>query len=249
MSAPRQPLTARLAAGRPCAARGDAAAHGCGPRRLRRRLLAGALGSALLVLGGAGTRGALAADSAGAPPPEPQVGRPAPDFVVLDSDGTRRRLADFQGKVVVLEWTNADCPYTRKHYESGNMQAAQRLARDRGAVWLSVVSSAPGTQGYVTGPEANELSRRRHALPSAVLLDPEGSMGRAYPARTTPHLFVIDAGGVLRYMGGMDSIASTDVADIARAEPYLKEALLAVLDGQPVAHAVTPPYGCSVKYR
>jgi hypothetical protein len=159
-----------------------------------------------------------------------------------------RHLADYRGKVVVLEWTNADCPFTRKHYESGNMQSLQSLARDHGVVWLSVISSAPGKQGYVDGAGADQLSKTRHAVPSAVLLDPSGGVGRLYHAKTTPHMFVIDAKGELRYMGGIDSIATPDVTDIPKAEPYLKEAMLAVVDNQPVAHAVTRPYGCSVKY-
>jgi hypothetical protein len=157
-------------------------------------------------------------------------------------------LSEFHGKPVVLEWTNADCPYTRKHYSSGNMQAAQKLAREDGVVWLSIISSAPGKQGFVNGPGADELTRSRGAAPTAVLLDPAGSVGRLYHARTTPHLFVIDRDGKLQYMGGMDSIATADVADIPHAEPYLKEALLAVADGKPVAHPVTRPYGCSIKY-
>ena len=179
---------------------------------------------------------------------EPQVGQPAPDFSTVDSQGKMRHLADFRGKVVVLEWTNADCPFTRKHYESGNMQSLQSLAHDHGVVWLTVISSAPGTQGYVDGRGADELTRTRHAVPTAVLLDPSGSVGRLYQAKTTPHMFVIDAKGELRYMGGIDSIATTDLADIAKAEPYLKEAMLAVVDDQPVAHPATRPYGCSVKY-
>jgi peroxiredoxin len=178
----------------------------------------------------------------------PQVGQPAPDFSTLDSQGTVRHLADYRGKVVVLEWTNADCPYTHKHYASGNMQSLQSLARDHGVVWLSVISSAPGTQGYVDGRHADELTRTRKAVPAAVLLDPSGSVGRLYNAKTTPHMYVIDAKGELRYMGGIDSIATTEVSDIAKAEPYLKEAMLAVVDGQPVAHPVTRPYGCGIKY-
>ncbi|HEX4150841.1 MAG TPA: redoxin domain-containing protein [Steroidobacteraceae bacterium] len=179
---------------------------------------------------------------------EPEVGRPAPDFNATDSDGHVRRLSEFRGKTVVLEWTNADCPYTRKHYSSGNMQSLQELARERGVVWLSVISSAPGKQGYADGPQADELSRSRHAVPMAVLLDPSGTLGRLYRAKTTPHMFVVDAKGELRYMGGIDSIATADVGDIKNAEPYFKEALLAVLDDKPVAHPVTRPYGCSVKY-
>jgi peroxiredoxin len=179
---------------------------------------------------------------------EPQVGQPAPDFSTVDSQGQMRHLADYRGKVVVLEWTNADCPYTRKHYESGNMQSLQSLARDHGVVWLTVISSAPGKQGYVDGRGADDLTKTRHAVPAAVLLDPSGSVGRLYHAKTTPHMFVIDAKGELRYMGGIDSIATPEVSDIPKAEPYLKEAMLAVVDNQPVAHPATRPYGCAVKY-
>jgi peroxiredoxin len=192
--------------------------------------------------------GALLAGAAARAADELKVGQPAPDFSTLDSEGNVRHLADLRGKVVVLEWTNADCPFTRKHYESGNMQSLQSLARDHGVVWLSVISSAPGTQGYVDGRHADELTRTRKAVPAAVLLDPSGSVGRLYHAKTTPHMYVIDTKGELRYMGGIDSIATTDVSDIAKAEPYLKEAMLAVVDGQPVAHPVTRPYGCGIKY-
>jgi AhpC/TSA family protein len=200
--------------------------------------------AAALLLAGPGVS-AVPAASGG---PEPQIGQPAPPFTALDSEGKTRRLSDFRGKTVVLEWTNADCPYTRKHYTSGNMQHLQSLALERGAIWLSVISSAPGKQGYVEGPEADALSRSRHAIPSAVLLDPSGTLGRLYHAKTTPHMYVIDRDGVLQYMGGIDSIATADVGDIPKAEPYLKEAMLAVIDGQPVTHPVSKPYGCSVKY-
>jgi peroxiredoxin len=192
--------------------------------------------------------GALLAGAAMPAADEPQVGQPAADFSTIDSQGHMRHLADYRGKVVVLEWTNAECPFTRKHYESGNMQSLQSLARDHGVVWLTVISSAPGKQGYVDGPGADQLTTTRHAVPTAVLLDPSGSVGRLYHAKTTPHMFVIDAKGELRYMGGIDSIATPEVADISRAEPYLKEAMLAVVDNQAVAHPVTRPYGCSVKY-
>ena len=180
--------------------------------------------------------------------PEPQVGRAAPDFAIQDTKGTTRHLSEFHGKPVVLEWTNADCPYTRKHYRSGNMQSVQKLAQKDGVVWLSIISSAPGKQGFVYGPAADALTRSRGAAPTAVLLDPMGSVGRLYHARTTPHLFVVDREGNLQYMGGMDSIATADASDISNAEPYLKEAMLAVVDGRPVEHPVTKPYGCSIKY-
>ncbi|MGA2342204.1 MAG: redoxin domain-containing protein [Steroidobacteraceae bacterium] len=189
-----------------------------------------------------------ASGTLGATGDEPQVGQPAPGFNATDSQGKSRRLEDFRGKTVVLEWTNADCPYTRKHYSSGNMQGLQQLAREHGVVWLSVISSAPGKQGYVDGPGADALTQSRHAAPSAVLLDPSGNLGRLYHAKTTPHMFVIGPAGDLKYMGGIDSIATADIDDIKTAEPYLKEAMLAVVDGKPVAHPVTRPYGCSVKY-
>jgi hypothetical protein len=167
----------------------------------------------------------------------------------VDSKGNSRRLGDFRGRTVVLEWTNADCPYTRKHYSSGNMQSVQALAQKDGVIWLTLISSAPGQQGYVNGPAADALTESRGAHPTAVLLDPSGTVGRLYHARTTPHMFVIDKNGALQYMGGIDSIATTDVGDIAKAEPYLKEAMLAVVDDKPVPHPVTRPYGCSIKYQ
>lgn len=179
---------------------------------------------------------------------EPQIGRPAPEFSAVDSKGNARRLSDFRGKTVVLEWTNADCPYTRKHYSSGNMQSVQALAQKDGVIWLTLISSAPGKQGYVEGPAADTLTVSRGAHPTAVLLDPSGTVGRLYHAKTTPDMFVIDKDGALQYMGGIDSIATTDVGDIAKAEPYLKEAMLAVVDDKPVPHPVTRPYGCSIKY-
>jgi peroxiredoxin len=178
----------------------------------------------------------------------PQIGQPAPDFTVQDSKGAPVSLSQYRGKTVVLEWTNADCPYTRKHYTSGNMQAVQGLAQQNGIVWLSVISSAPGKQGYVTGPGADALTQERHAAPTAVLLDPTGAVARLYAAKTTPHMFVIDKNGMLAYMGGIDSVATADPADIAHAEPYLKEAMLAVAQGEKPPHAVTKPYGCSIKY-
>jgi peroxiredoxin len=178
----------------------------------------------------------------------PQIGQPAPDFTAVDSEGNPVQLHAYRGKTIVLEWTNADCPYTRKHYNSGNMQGMQSLAQQNGVVWLTVISSAPGKQGYVNGPAADALTQSRKAVPAAVLLDPQGAVARLYAAKTTPHLFVIDKNGTLQYMGGMDSIATTDEADIPRAEPYLKEAMLAVVQGNPVAHPVTRPYGCSIKY-
>jgi peroxiredoxin len=186
--------------------------------------------------------------ASGAASATPQIGQPAPDFTAKDSKGNPVRLSQYRGKTVVLEWTNADCPYTHKHYVSGNIQSVQALAQKNGVVWLTVISSAPGKQGYVNGPAADALTQSRGAVPSAVLLDPSGTLGRMYDAKTTPHMFVIDKNGALQYMGGIDSIATTDTSDIPHAEPYLKEAMLAVVQGSPVAHPVTKPYGCSIKY-
>jgi hypothetical protein len=176
------------------------------------------------------------------------VGQPAPDFTAVDSNGKQHRLSDFKGKTLVLEWTNHDCPYVRKHYDSGNMQALQKAATGKGVVWLSIISSAPGKQGHVPGEEANRLTSTRNASPTAVLLDESGDIGRLYGAKTTPHMYVIDSAGTLVYMGGIDSIPTTDQDDIQRATNYVDAALSALSSGQPVKEAVTRPYGCSVKY-
>lgn len=172
----------------------------------------------------------------------------APDFMAVDSNGTTRKLSDYQGKIVVLEWTNHQCPFVGKHYGSGNMQALQAEATADGIVWLSIISSAPGQQGYVDGAAANEQTTSRGASPTAVLLDPEGTIGRLYGARTTPHMYVIDPEGVLRYMGGIDNIPSADPSDIESAQNYVRPAIASLLAGEPVATATSQPYGCSVKY-
>lgn len=178
----------------------------------------------------------------------PAIGAPAPDFALPDQDGDLRRLADFRGRVVVLEWTNHECPFVRKHYGSTNMQGLQRLAAERGVTWLTIASSPPGEQGHVTGAQAKELTASRNAAPAAVLLDHRSAAARAYRATVTPHMFVISADGVLRYMGGIDSIRSTRVEDVPRATPFLRDAMLAVVEGRPVAQASTPAYGCVIKY-
>jgi len=185
--------------------------------------------------------------SAGSASAAPAVGQPAPDFTGTGSNGETVHLADLKGKTVVLEWSNDGCPYVGKWYQGG-MQALQQEAADKGAVWLTIISSAPGEQGFVDAAKANQDTASRHATPSHVLLDPTGSIGHLYAAMTTPHIFVIRPDGTLAYMGGADSIASTRVDDIAKAEPYAREAIDAVADGKPVEHAVTRPYGCSVKY-
>jgi peroxiredoxin len=177
----------------------------------------------------------------------PQIGQPAPDFRLTDSKGQSHSLADYAGKTLVLEWTNHECPFVVKHY-SGNMQSLQKQFGTDEVVWLSVISSAPGKQGHVTAAKADELTSSRNAMPDAVLFDESGEVGQAYQAKTTPHMYVIDQKGLLQYMGGIDSIPSTKVADIAKATPYFADALTAVLAGQSANPAVTKPYGCSIKY-
>lgn len=178
----------------------------------------------------------------------PEIGEPAPAFSATDSQGKAWSLAALQGQPVILEWTNHDCPYVVKHYDSGHMQALQREAIAAGYVWLSVISSAPGKQGYVSPAQANELTASRDAAPSAVLLDSDGTLGTAYGARTTPHMFIIDEAGTLVYMGGIDDKPSTDPADLPGAENYVRLAMADRAAGKPVQVAVSRPYGCSVKY-
>jgi peroxiredoxin len=178
----------------------------------------------------------------------PVVGQKAPAFTAIDSNGLKRALGDYKGKIVVLEWTNNGCPYVKKHYGSGNMQKVQADITGQGVVWLSIISSAPGKQGFVDGAGANQLTTERNAHPTAVLLDPAGKVGHAYEAQTTPHMFVIDKQGVLRYMGAIDDQPTTDPASIATARNYVREAVAAVSTGKPVAVTATDSYGCSVKY-
>ena len=176
------------------------------------------------------------------------VGEPAPDFEGVDTQGVTHRLADYRGKTVVLEWTNHDCPYVRKHYSAGNMQAQQQEAAAQGVVWLSIISSAPGKQGHVTPAQADELTRSRQAAPQAVILDPDGKIGRAYSAKTTPHMYIIDPSGTLVYMGGIDNNASPNADDIPAARQHVRVALQELAAGKPISESVTRPYGCSVKY-
>ncbi len=178
----------------------------------------------------------------------PVVGQASPDFTAVDSNGVTRSLSDYLGQRVILEWTNHDCPYVRKHYGSGNMQSLQQDATDAGYVWLSVISSAPGQQGYVSGEEANALTASRGAYPSAVLLDPAGDVGRLYDARTTPHMYVIDEAGILRYMGAIDDQPTTRRSSVAIANNYVRAAMANLEAGEDVAMTETTAYGCNVKY-
>lgn len=179
----------------------------------------------------------------------PVIGEAAPDFELTDSNGNSHRLSDFRGQLVILEWTNHLCPFVQKHYDSGNMQSQQRTAiDDHGAVWLSIISSKEGAQGHVSPDQANELTASRDAAPTAVLIDEPGDVGRAYAAQVTPHMYIIDPEGTLVYMGGIDSNSSADPADIPDSTQYVLAALDDLAGGQPVAEAVTRPYGCTIKY-
>jgi peroxiredoxin len=177
-----------------------------------------------------------------------QEGKNAPDFTAVDSNGKTHQLSSFKGKTVVLEWTNDGCPYVQKHYGAGNMQALQKAASEAGVVWLSVISSAPGTQGHATGAAANKLTTDRRALPTAVLLDPTGKVGKLYDAKTTPHMYVISPQGKLVYAGAIDDKPTANPADIKGARNYVTEALTAVAAGKAPAVTTTRAYGCSVKY-
>ncbi len=178
----------------------------------------------------------------------PVVGEAAPAFSGRGSNGESVSLADFAGKTVILEWTNDQCPYVRKHYESNNMQTLQTEAAGEGVVWISIISSAPGKQGHVAPDEANALSASRGASPSHVVLDETGAIGRLYDAKTTPHMFIIDGTGTLVYAGGIDDKPTTRVSDIEGATNYVRLALAEMKAGQPVSVPGSTPYGCSIKY-
>jgi peroxiredoxin len=178
----------------------------------------------------------------------PTLGQAAPAFQLTDAEGKTRSLAEFKGKTVVLEWTNDGCPYVQKHYNSKNMQNTQAAATKDGVVWLTIISSAPGQQGYLTSPQAKAWKASAGASSTAVLLDPKGAVGKAYDAKTTPHMYVVDKAGTLVYMGGIDDKPSAAPASLQGARNYVTAALADVKAGRPIAQAVTRPYGCSVKY-
>ncbi|MEQ9641589.1 MAG: redoxin domain-containing protein [Alphaproteobacteria bacterium] len=189
---------------------------------------------------------AMGTGQAGAAAPE--VGEPAPSFAGTTADGQTVDLAQYRGKTVVLEWTNHDCPYVRKHYGAKNMQALQKQAADDGIVWLSVISSAPGRQGYLEGPDALKVAADHGAAPAGIVLDPDGKIGKAYAARTTPHMYIVTPDGTLAYKGGIDDKATANPADIPGATNYVKVALAELAGGKPVSNPSTRAYGCSVKY-
>jgi peroxiredoxin len=177
-----------------------------------------------------------------------RVGATAPDFTATDSRGQNETLAQYRGKYVVLEWHNQGCPYTKKHYVSGNMQSLQKEWTAKGVVWFTVISSAPGKQGYMTASEENAYLAEVHAAPTAVLLDSDGKIGRLYSAKTTPQMIVIDPAGKVIYDGAIDDRPTPDVEDVHGAHNYVSDALTEAMAGKPVVTPFTRPYGCSVKY-
>jgi peroxiredoxin len=179
---------------------------------------------------------------------ELRVGAPAPAFTATDSRGQTETLAQYHGKYVVLEWHNQGCPYTKKHYVSGNMQALQKEWTAKGVAWFTVISSAPGQQGFVTPGEENAYLAQMHAAPTGVLMDPAAKLARLYNAKTTPQMIVIDPAGKVIYDGAIDNRPTPDLGDIHGADNYVSDALTAAMSGKPVATAFTRPYGCSVKY-
>ena len=178
----------------------------------------------------------------------PIVGKPAPNFSAKDANGKTVRLSDFKGKTVVLEWNNPGCPFVKKHYDSGNMQKAQAAAARQGVVWLSINSGAPGKQGHMDGAEAKAFVAKAGAKPAAYLLDASGAVGKAYDAKTTPHMYIVNKAGTLVYAGGIDDKPTPRPADIAGARNHVLAALNELAAGKAVSVNSSRPYGCSVKY-
>jgi hypothetical protein len=180
---------------------------------------------------------------------EPAVGQRAPDFVAVDTQGTPHRLSDFAGKFVVLEWTNPGDAFVDKHYESGNLPATQKAATERGVVWLAINSTGRSASDYLKPAALEAWMKARSAAPTAVLMDEDGVVGRAYGARTTPHIFIVDPEGTLVYAGGIDSMASAQVDDVGAAVNYVNQALADIFDGRPIGTAATRPYGGTIAYQ
>jgi peroxiredoxin len=172
----------------------------------------------------------------------------APAFSLTDAEGTQRLLADFRGRTVVLEWTNEGCPYVQKHYGAGAMQALQREATANGVVWLTIVSSAPGAQGFVEGDAARAFKAKHQAAYTHLLLDPTGEVGKLYEAKTTPDMRVIDPQGRVVYEGGIDDRPTNRVEDLDGATNFVRAALTDMEAGRPVQTRFAQPYGCSIKY-
>jgi peroxiredoxin len=195
---------------------------------------------------GANAAGAKATSVEDAAPPE--VGKTAPDFTLQGTDGKEYTLSDLRGQYVVLEWLNFGCPYVGKHYGSGHMQKLQKKYTDKGVKWLSIVSSAPGKQGYHPPEKMSVMNEKKGGNQTAILMDPSGKVGKMYGAKTTPHMYVINSEGTLIYKGGIDDKPTTDEADIKGATNYVDQALAAAMNGKEVPVKKARPYGCSVKY-
>ena len=178
----------------------------------------------------------------------PQIGKPAPEFMANDTNGEHVMLSSLKGKPVVLEWTNSECPFVKKHYGSNNMQALQDEATKDGVVWVTINSSAKGKQGNLTAEEANKLTAEQKSHASHKILDADGSIGKLYGAKTTPHMFVINSEGVLAYAGAIDDKSGSDPEEVKTAKNYVRAALADLKAGKPVATPSTNPYGCGVKY-
>lgn len=179
---------------------------------------------------------------------EVSIGQAAPDFSLKDTNGKSYSLSNAKGNFVVLEWFNFDCPFVKKHYDSGNMQGLQKEYADKGVVWLAINSSAVGKQGHYAGPEMQKLAEEQNMAVTDILLDTDGAVGKLYGAQTTPHMYIIDPKGILIYQGAIDDTPSADKEDIATSKNYVKAALNEALAGKPVTEASTKAYGCSVKY-
>jgi AhpC/TSA family len=177
------------------------------------------------------------------------VGQAAPDFTLKDASGKTVKLSDFKGKHVVLEWTNPGCPFVRKHYNSGNMASTQKDAMDKGVVWLAINSTETASSDYLEPAKLVAWMKERQSVPSATLMDESGAAGKAYGARTTPHMYIVNPQGQLIYAGGIDSIPSSRADDIPKATNYVKTGLSEALAGKPLSAATTQPYGCTIKYK
>ena len=196
-----------------------------------------------LILGIAGLALAFSAQAV------PSVGQPVPDFSLTDTAGKTVRLSDFKGKHVVLEWTNPGCPFVRKHYGSGNMQTLQKEAAAQGVVWLSINSTETDHVDYLKPEQLGRWMSEQKASPASTLMDASGATGKAYGARTTPHMYIVGPQGQLLYAGGIDSIPSSRTEDIKTAVNYVRQGLQETLSGKAVSVPVSKPYGCSVKYK
>ncbi len=202
----------------------------------------------VMFIGAQGAQAEVKADAPAKASLEAQVGQPAPDFTATDIHGQEVKLSSYKGKNIVLEWTNHECPFVVKHYSAGNMQATQNKAREMGVEWITIVSSAPGTQGHISPEQAKTMLTEQGANPSTKILDESGMIGKLYGAKTTPHMYVVNAEGTLVYAGAIDDNSSPNPETIEGATNYVLSALEALAAGQNIETAQTQPYGCSVKY-